>query len=270
MLHRGARRRARIVGAVLVCLALLTVVAAAVRSTWSPCGLSMLSTITPLAEQGRGHRYRSTAVWFVIGAVVGGATLGLGAALLAWLVSLVNLTAAAALACAAVLALVTATSDLRLFGVHLPVNPRQVNELWLGRFRSWVYGSGFGWQIGVGFATYIMTGAVYLSVALAALTGNPLVAFGICVLFGLLRGLAILLGATITSPERLLAFHRRFDALAEPVRRAVIGVQFAVAAIAASASWAPGLAIAAAITIVMGTAVLVVSSRQRTPLSAPG
>jgi hypothetical protein len=230
----------------------------------------MLSTITPLAEQGRGHRYRSTAAWFVIGAIVGGATLGLGAALLAWLVSFMHLTTAAALGCAAVLALVTAASDLRVFGFHLPIHPRQVNELWLGRFRSWVYGSGFGWQIGVGFATYIMTGAVYLTVALAALSGEPLVAFGICVLFGFLRGLAILLGAVITSPERLIAFHRRFDALAEPVRRAVIGIQIAVAAVAASASWAPGLAFASAVVIVVGTAVLVVSSRQATPASATG
>ena len=114
--------------------------------------------------------------------------------------------------------------------------------MWLGKFRSWVYGVGFGWQIGVGFATYIMTAAVYLTVALAALTGRPAVAFAICVGFGLLRGLAILLGATITSPERLIAFHRRFDALAEPVRRSVIGVQFAVAAVAACVAWAPGLA----------------------------
>ena len=40
----------------LVVLAALTAVIAAARSTWSPCGLSMLSSITPLAEQGRGHR----------------------------------------------------------------------------------------------------------------------------------------------------------------------------------------------------------------------
>ncbi len=137
-----------------------------------------------------------------------------------------------------------------------------MNELWLGKFRSWVYGAGFGWQIGVGFATYIMTGAVYLTVALAALTGQPAVAFGICVAFGLLRGLAILLGATITSPERLVAFHRRFDGLAEPVRRAVIGVQFAVAAVAACVAWAPALAIIATVAILAGTAVLVVASRR--------
>ena len=45
----------------------LVAVVAAARSTWSPCGVSMLATVTPLAEQGRGHRYRSTATWFIVG-----------------------------------------------------------------------------------------------------------------------------------------------------------------------------------------------------------
>lgn len=223
----------------LVLVATMVAVAAAVRSTWSPCGLSMLSTITPLAEQGRGHRYRTTAAWFVAGAVAGGATLGLGGAALAALVSVLDPGTAAVAVVAALAALVGAASDLRLFGFHLPVHPRQVNELWLGRFRSWVYGVGFGWQIGTGFATYIMTGAVYLTVVLAALTASPLTAFAICVGFGTARGLAILLGAYITSPERLVAFHRRFDALAEPVRRALVGVQLAVAALALVGWWAP-------------------------------
>ncbi len=40
-------------------------IAAAARSTWSPCGLSMLSTITPLAERSRGHRFGVTASWFI-------------------------------------------------------------------------------------------------------------------------------------------------------------------------------------------------------------
>ena len=51
-------------------------VAAAVRSTWSPCGLSMLSTVTPIAERGRGHRFWVTATWFVVGSLLGGACLG--------------------------------------------------------------------------------------------------------------------------------------------------------------------------------------------------
>lgn len=234
----------------IVALALVVALAAAVRSTWSPCGLSMLSTITPLAERGRGHRYRTTATWFVVGAALGGATLGLAAAALAALVGLADLTIMAALGLTALLASVTAASDLRVFGFRLPVNPRQVNELWLGQFRSWVYGAGFGWQIGAGFTTYIMTGAVYLMVAMAALTGRPLTAFGVCLAFGAIRGLAILLGSTITSPERLVAFHRRFDALAEPVRIAVISVQLGVAVIAAAIAWGVAGTLAIVIAVV--------------------
>src|SRR6516165_8616488 len=59
----------------LILLAALTAAIAAARSTWSPCGLSMLSSITPLAEQGRGHRYRATACWFVAGGLLGGVSL---------------------------------------------------------------------------------------------------------------------------------------------------------------------------------------------------
>ena len=47
--------------------------AAAARSTWSPCGLSMLSSITPFGEHGRRHRYAVTATWYLVGAVAGGA-----------------------------------------------------------------------------------------------------------------------------------------------------------------------------------------------------
>ena len=53
-----------------------TALVAAARSTWSPCGLSMLSSITPFGEKSRGNRYPVTAAWFVVGAAAGGATLG--------------------------------------------------------------------------------------------------------------------------------------------------------------------------------------------------
>ena len=39
---------------------------------------------------------------------------------------------------------------LHLGGFILPVHHRQVNERWLDQFRPWVYGAGFGWQIGDG------------------------------------------------------------------------------------------------------------------------
>ena len=36
----------------------------------------MLSQITPIAEASRGQKFGRTATWFILGAVVGGATLG--------------------------------------------------------------------------------------------------------------------------------------------------------------------------------------------------
>src|SRR4051812_44691871 len=50
---------------VLGVLGVLVAVAAAVRSTWSPCGQSMLSQLTPVGEASRGYRYRTTAAWFI-------------------------------------------------------------------------------------------------------------------------------------------------------------------------------------------------------------
>jgi hypothetical protein len=248
-------------------LAAVAAVAAAVRSTWSPCGLSMLSTITPLAEQGRGYRYRSTALWFVAGALTGGAILGLGTAMLAGLVDLVDLSPRGALAVGGALAVAAAAIDLGLLGPHIPHHRRQVNELWLGRYRSWVYGAGFGLQIGTGLATYIMTAAVYLTIGLAALTGSPWAAFGVAIIFAGVRAAAIFLSAGLTTPQRLTAFHRRFDALAEPVRRLVIGVELVIAATVATAVWGiAGLLGALVVTaVLMGATVLAQGSTQRQP-----
>jgi hypothetical protein len=122
------------------------------------------------------------------------------------------------------------------------------------QYRSWLYGFGFGWQIGTGVTTYIMTTAVLLVVAIAALTASPVAAFVICMVFATARGLAVLLSARITSPAALASFHRRFDALGPSVRRAVIAVQVVVAAVAAGAAWHPVagvlvLAVAGVVTV---------------------
>ncbi len=244
----------------VVVLGAAIAVAAAVRSTWSPCGLSMLSTITPLAERGRGHRYGVTATWFILGSILGGATLGALAAGLAAVVHAAGLGPATASAILAGLALVTALSDARPFGWHLPYHARQVNELWLGQYRPWVYAGGFGWQIGFGLATYIMTAALYLMIVAAIVGASPTAALAIATAFGLVRGLAVLLSARITTIEGLHRFHRRFDALAEPVRLSVIGVQLAVAAVAAGAVW--GLAAGMALGVAGAAIVVVVTAAQ--------
>jgi MFS family permease len=242
---------------IVVVLAIMTAAATAVRSTWSPCGLSMLSTVTPLAEAGRGRRWGVTATWFVAGSVLGGLTLGGVMAGLAAVVAVVDPSTTVVLGLATVAALVCAASDLDLFGWHIPFHGRQVNERWLDQYRAWVYGGGFGWQIGVGLATYITTAGLYLMILLAALTGSPGLALAIGAGFGLVRGLAIFAGRSITGADRLLAVHRRFAALRQPVRLAVVGVLLADAVVAATA-W---LGIAGLVASVVASVAIVLVAR---------
>jgi len=209
----------------------LAVVAAA-RSTWSPCGISMLSTLTPLGERSRGHRYPVTVSWFVLGATFGGASLGAVMAGLAYGAGRLSLSGQGVAVAVVAAAAVTIASDLRLGGFHLPTVPRQVNENWTGRYRHWVYATGFGWQIGTGVTTYVMTAAVYLLVVLAALTGTPLVALAVGTTFGLVRGLAILLGIRLSAPEAIRAFHARFEAAAHASLGVALSAQANVLALA--------------------------------------
>jgi hypothetical protein len=206
----------------------------------------MLSTITPVSERSRRHRYGVTATWFVAGAVLGGATLGVGTAALAVIVHVLGPTNAVRAGIAVVGSLVAVASDVRLFGFHLPRRARQVDETWLGTYRPWFYGVGFGWQIGTGLATYVMTAGVYLTILLAALTGQPVVAFLLCLLFGATRGLAVLIGARATSPAKLHQIHRRLDQL-EPASRAVaIGAEAVAGTVCAAALWGAPAAVVVA------------------------
>jgi hypothetical protein len=245
-------------------LAGVVAVAAAIRSTWSPCGQSMLSTITPIGEAGRGNRFRTTATWFILGAILGGAVLGLAAAILAAIVGVAGLSVTAALALAAVLAAASAIADAGLFGLRVPYHRRQVNELWLDDYRPWVYGGGFGFQIGLGFATYIMTSALVLLVALAALTGEPLVALALGALFGFTRGLGVLPGARLTNPIKLAEFHRVFDARSVQSRRLVIAAELFVGVVAATA--VGGVAVGFGAAAVLG---LLFAASARRRVTAP-
>lgn len=242
----------------LTLLAAAVAIAAAVRSTWSPCGQSMLSTITPMGEASRGNRFAVTAAWFIAGATLGGAVLGLGAAVVAYLVGVVGISSTTAVGVGSVLALASAAADAQVLGIRVPYHRRQVNEYWLDDYRSWVYGGGFGFQIGIGVATYIMSSAVVLLVLLGALTGEPVVALGIATLFGFVRGLGVLPGARLTTPAKLAAFHAAFDARSEWSRRLVIAVQVTVAVIASGAVWG----VAGALVVAAG-ALVVVAQRRR-------
>jgi hypothetical protein len=250
---------------VILAIGLVLACAAALRSTWSPCGLSMLSQITPIAEAARGNRFGRTAAWFVAGGLAGGVTLGAAMAVGAAVARAAGVTTATALLVIAAAALVTAALDARVFRLAPPFLHRQVNEDWLANYRPWVYAGGFGWQIGVGVTTYIMTAAVFLLVGVGVLSASPATAVAIGAGFGLLRGLAVLLGAALRTATALQAFHRRFDAWAEPVRIAVIAVQLVVAVVAALVAFG-----AAAAVLVAAVSAAIAAASVRGSAVTPG
>jgi hypothetical protein len=243
---------------VLFLLGLVLAVAAGVRSTWSPCGVSMLSVITPLQEQGRGNRFRTTAIWFVVGATIGGATLGGLIGALAAIGARVGISLTLALLITSLAALIGVISDGKLLGFQLPGHDRQVNERWLDQYRSWVYGSGFGWQIGVGLATYIMTSGLYLLILIGALGASFSSALIMGTVFGAVRGLAVFAAGHVTSRAALNELHRRFEKWRQPVRRlmiAVIGGVGIVAGLLSGTSWGivAAILLAGATASAMGT-----------------
>jgi hypothetical protein len=217
----------------LFALAIGMGVVAAVRSTWSPCGQSMLSSITPVAEAGRGHRFGSTATFFMIGALLGGAVVGAACAALAAGLAVVDPPVGPRLALIALGALAGALVDAGFTPWRTPFLRRQVNEDWLSTYRPWFYGGGFGFQIGTGVMTYVMSTAVPLTLAVAVLTASPWRALVVCIAFAAVRGSAIFLTVRCRSFADLQAFHRRFERWREPVRRlaiASLGLASAVAA----------------------------------------
>lgn len=242
-------------------VAFTTVTAAALRSTWSPCGWSMLSSITPLTEAGRGHRFGVTAAWFIAGGALGGSALGATGVVGAALMKALGLDASVRTLLAALACLVATGFDSRLLVPELPHHRRQVNEDWLDEFRPWVYSGGFGLQIGCGLATYIMTAAVYLVPTLGALSASSGTAILLGVAFGTARGVAVLAGFANRDPRRLAAFHRRFAAMDEPVRVTVTVSLIAATLALATAPVTPITSAIPVLALVVGFATATALSR---------
>jgi hypothetical protein len=243
----------------MTALLIVIVLVAAGRGLWSPCGLSMLSSLNPVSEAARGHRFGATAAWYVLGAAFGGALLGGGCAVGALAYGRLDAPASVTWTLAAGAAIVAAVSDSRVLGWSLPVNPRQVDERWLHAYRRWIYAGGYGGQIGAGFATYIMTAAVYLLAVLAVLTGSPAPAFAAGLAFGVARGLEILVAGVARTPDRLRALLAAVDSRAVASQLVACAAETAVAA---SAAWLlAGPALAAAVAVLLG-GVLTIAARR--------
>jgi hypothetical protein len=132
----------------------------------------------------------------------------------------------------AVLVVVLAVVGALLDATHVPTSKRQVNEDWLHRYRGWVYGVGFGAQLGFGVVTVVTSAATYVAFALALLTGSMAAGAVIGFTFGALRGLSLLMVKNIDSQEELRTFHRRLDARAAGGARLGVVMQVLVSVVA--------------------------------------
>jgi MFS family permease len=167
----------------------------------------MLSSISPLGERARSSRWWLTTTAYLLGSVLGGLAMGGLAALLGSLVPEAWRGSSWTLGLVAGLLVLGLALDLRPGRLALPSWRRQVDELWLTRYRGWVYGAGFGAQLGFGLVTIITSATTYAVVLLAALAGHVGAGLVIGATFGLVRALPSLFMARV---EDRAALHRVF------------------------------------------------------------
>ncbi len=196
----------------------------------------MLSSITPLGERGRSSRWPVTVAAYVAASTAAatllGTVLGAGGALLAAVGGLATPAwrpgAGGVLLALAALSVVGLALDLRVVGLRLPGPARQVDEDWLARYRGWVYGAGFGAQLGLGVVTIVTSSSLYLVWAAALLSASATAGAVLGAAFGLARALPVLAVRRVGTPQQLASAFAGLER-ARPVAHA--GALAAVAAL---------------------------------------
>jgi Na+/citrate or Na+/malate symporter len=182
----------------------------------------MLASIHPLGERARDRRWGTTVSAYVLASTVAATLLG---ALLGGLGRLLPLGPGSTAVLVVALCATALAFDLGLGGLRLPTVHRQVDKDWLDRYRGWVVGVGFGFQLGLGVVTIVNTAAVYLALALAAVTGSAAAGALVGATFGLVRALAILVVARVRRPDQLRTALRRVNTWRPLSQRIGIAVQ---------------------------------------------
>jgi hypothetical protein len=188
----------------------------------------MLASITPLGERARRNSFAVTATAFAIAATSAGAAIGALSGEVGRLVLPEGRWRLPALAVALALAL---AAELRLWRLRVPSVRRLVNEEWLYSYRGWVYGAGFGAQLGAGVCTIVKTAAVYAMLVAAMLARSPALGALAIGVFGALRAASLLAGARVQTPEQLVALHTHLAALRRLALRAGVALDGALLAL---------------------------------------
>jgi hypothetical protein len=191
----------------------------------------MLSSINPLGERARGQRFWLTTLWYVAGSILGGLAVGalgglLGSALPPgrWRLGVA-------------LVVVAGGAVLELVDQVPPSWHRQVDENWLTRYRGWVYGLGFGMQLGFGVATIVTSASVYTTVAITILSGSWSTGALVGGVFGLVRSSPIVSVFRAVDPARLRSVMRRLQGRLGLARAVVIVTHLLVAVLILMALW---------------------------------
>jgi MFS family permease len=178
----------------------------------------MLTSITPLGERSRGSSWGVTAGWFALGATAGGALVGAFAGALGSLAPGGSWRGGVMLAALAIAFCFDATPLRR----RLPTIRRQVNEDWMVRYRSWVYGGAFGVQLGVAVATVVRSAAIYVAVIGAALCGSIWAGAVVGAAFGFTRAASLLPAGSASGPAGLARLQGGLARLERPAWVAVV------------------------------------------------
>jgi sulfite exporter TauE/SafE len=193
----------------------------------------MLASIHPLGERVRRNRWWLTAAAHVVASAAAGALAGAALGGLARLTLGGPLRGAPAVVLVIAICALAAAVEASGRRPPWPVR-RQVDDGWLPRYRGWVYGAGFGFQLGLGVVTIVTTAAVPAAWMLALLTASPLAGAAVGLAFGLSRGLPVLATAGVDTPGRLWSFQRRFQAREAAARWATAA---SLGALAAAGAW---------------------------------
>jgi hypothetical protein len=185
----------------------------------------MLASISPLGERARQQRYPVTVTAYVLASTAAGALLG---ALLGALGAPFAGTPAA-VAALAFIAIAGLLLDAHVFGWRVPGPQRQVNEDWLATYRGWVYGAGYGVQLGLGVTTIITASVTWVALACAAAAGSWVGGLVIGIMFGATRALTILFTAHVRDATSLRATLARIDRARPRVARVTNVLQGAIA-----------------------------------------
>ena len=193
----------------------------------------MLGSISPVGETSRKQRWWLTATAYTVGSLLGGAAVGALLGGVGWLLQrALELGVTPRLWLLGAVVALAALIDGGILPLRLPTWRRQVDERWLTTYRGWVYGLGFGVQLGAAVVTIIPAAVTYGMLAGCVLTGSPAAGAVIGSAFGLVRSVPLLLTARLRTAAQLHAVTQQVVAAQTRVHRLVIGGQALVAVVA--------------------------------------